>query len=111
MALGWKGRNTFGCHTISTGAYGSSTLLIAVSVRCPLPVAARLPYNVTLKRFASGCRDRNISAAFLGPIVWLLDGPFPMRYISFMVFMIERFFICILMVAKVILCFELKGVK
>ena len=43
----------------------------------PLPVAARLPYNVTLNEIASGCSERNILAASIGPIVWLLDGPRP----------------------------------
>ena len=41
----------------------------ATSVKCPLPVAARLPYKVTTNEDAPGHRPLNISAAFLGPIV------------------------------------------
>lgn len=41
----------------------------------------------------SGCLAANISAALRGPIVWLLEGPRPIRYSSrmdFMVLMIYR---------------------
>jgi hypothetical protein len=51
---------------------------------CPLPVAAKLPNKVTLKHEASGCLAKNCSAAFLGPIVWLLDGPQPILNMFFM---------------------------
>ena len=37
----------------ATGAIGFNTSIIALSVMCPLPVAAKLPYNVTSKRDAS----------------------------------------------------------
>ena len=42
---------------------------------CPFPVAAKLPYKVTSNLAAEGFFFRNISAARIGPIVWLLDGP------------------------------------
>lgn len=51
---------------------------------CPFPVAARLPYSVTLNREADGCLPLNISAALHGPMVWLLDGPMPILYMDFM---------------------------
>ena len=39
MPLGWNGKNS-SCHTISTDGI---TSMIAASVKCPLPVADRLP--------------------------------------------------------------------
>ena len=79
IPLGWKGRNIFGSQMISTGAAGCRVSVMAMLVMCPLPVAARLPYKVTLNEEASGCFSRNSSAALRGPIVWLLDGPVPIR--------------------------------
>ena len=87
MPLGWNGRNTLGFHSISTGPTGSSTSLMATSVMWPLPVAAKLPYSVTWKRVASGCAFRYVCAAFCGPMVWLDDGPLPIRNISLNDFM------------------------
>ena len=79
MPLGWNGRNSLGFQTMLTGACGCSTSSMATSVMCPLPVAARLPYSVTSKRAAPEWLARNISAALRGAMVWLLDGPVPMR--------------------------------
>jgi len=53
-----------------------------ISVKCPRPVAARLPNKVTRYDVASLVRELNTSAAFRGPIVWLLEGPFPILYNS-----------------------------
>lgn len=83
MPLVWKGSTMSAFHTISTGAIGSSTALMVTSVMCPLPVAARLPYRVTSKALALGWLLAKIWAACCGPIVWLLDGPLPMRKILF----------------------------
>ena len=79
MPLGWKGRNILGSQIISTGAAGCRVSVMAMLVMCPFPVAARLPYKVTLNEEVSGCFSRKISAALRGPIVWLLDGPVPIR--------------------------------
>ena len=43
IPFGWKGRKILGCHIISTGAVGFSVSMMATSVMCPLPVAAKLP--------------------------------------------------------------------
>ena len=56
----------------------------------PRPVAARLPYRVTSNEAASGLRARNCSAALRGPMVWLLDGPVPMRYNSLIDFILKN---------------------
>ena len=50
-------------------ATGCNTSRIAASVIWPFPVAARLPYKVTLKRTAPRLRSKNICAARIGPIV------------------------------------------
>ena len=85
MPLGCWGRKTSGLQMMSTRGLLSSlrASMRATSVICPLPVAARLPYSVTVNEDAPGYRPLNISAAFFGPIVWLLDGPFPILKISF----------------------------
>jgi hypothetical protein len=71
---------------ISTGR-GASAPRTASSVRWPAPVAARLPNKVTRKVDASSLRSPNCSAARLGAIVWLLDGPMPIRKSSLSDFM------------------------
>ena len=43
---------------------------------------------MTSKEDASGCRPAKSLAALFGPIVWLLDGPLPILYISLSDFMI-----------------------
>ena len=94
IPLGWNGKNTWGFQTISTGACGCSTSRMATSVMCPFPVAARLPYKVTSNDAASGCLAKKISAAFRGPMVWLLEGPVPIRYNSLIDFICALFMFC-----------------
>jgi hypothetical protein len=87
IPLGWSGSVMCGCHNMLTFAVGLIVSSIARSVRCPRPVAARLPYSVTRYDAASVVRRRNSAAALRGPIVWLLDGPVPIRYNSLILFM------------------------
>jgi hypothetical protein len=53
------------------------------SVRCPLPVAARLPRSVTRTR-AGGAVSwaRKSWVARCGPMLWELDGPAPTLKVS-----------------------------
>jgi len=62
---------------------GRRLLMIALSVKCPLPVAARLPKSVTRKEKASTFSLMNRAAANPGPMVWLEEGPLPILKISF----------------------------
>ena len=80
MVLGW-GRLSSGVavsQRISAGR-GAKASTMATSVRWPLPVLAREPYRVARKRSAWGYSFLNRAAAWLGPMVWELEGPRPMR--------------------------------
>ena len=77
MVLGWWTPGGVSMlKTISVG-WGDSTSRRTRSVPWPLPVLLRDPYSTTRKLSASGCSSRKSLAARSGPMVWELEGPFP----------------------------------
>ena len=86
----------FGCFSsfisllkIISTLLGFKASKIILSVRCPFPVNANEPYNMILYKSAVGYFSFNNNAAFFGPIVCELDGPFPILYNSFIDFILS----------------------
>jgi len=86
VILDMNGKKVLGSHVMRVSTFALPKKSVrALSVRCPFPVAARLPYRVIFTMCVPLTWLRNISAAKAGPIVWLDDGPCPILYISLMV--------------------------
>src|SRR5262245_27500069 len=70
------------------GRLPASPSSTARSVQWPLPVSASEPYSCAPTRRVFSSRPRrtrssaNVQAAFIGPMVWELDGPTPILKIS-----------------------------
>ena len=74
--------------SIVAGALPSRPSSTARSVQCPRPVSASEPYICATTFAVCGSSPRvssspaNAHAAFIGPIVWELDGPMPILKMS-----------------------------
>ena len=88
----WNSCTKFGFQMIST-SLGFKVSIIIQSVKCPFPVAAKLPQSSTIKWSAFGNFSKTVIAAFAGPIVWELEGPRPILYNSLIVSIILIFFL------------------